>query len=85
MDIAKSCLMSSHEKALGTITECTPESLLILLQNVLFWSQITKLLRENCQAALNDRLSTKTTKSRIKTTYYFGGFGQERNDARMPD
>lgn len=33
------------------------------------------------------RLGTKTTKSRIKATYYFGGNGhlEDRNDARRPD
>lgn len=40
----------------------------------------------NCKsrAALKD-IDKKTTKSRIKGTYYFGGFGQDRNDARKPD
>lgn len=28
---------------------------------------------ENCQAAMKARLSIKTTKSRIKETYYFWG------------
>lgn len=46
---------------------------------------ITYMLRANCQAAWKASISITTTKSRIKETYYLGGFGQDRNDARKPD
>lgn len=46
---------------------------------------VPKLPKESCQAALKARFIIQTTKSRIKATYYFGGFGQDRNDARKPD
>lgn len=42
----------------------------------------------NCKLQISSsfkRHRIKTTKSRIKGTYYFGGFGQDRNDARRPD